>query len=157
MNDMPADPVDRIMAVMERAFEPRYREAWNRRQVSDALILGNCHYGFITEDGDDADAAVGDAAGFYLSRAILDEEELLLFAILPDFRRRGLGGRLLERMLADAARRGMKRVFLEMRRGNPAGFLYEGHGFHPIGTRPGYYRTSDGERLDAITQERILV
>lgn len=156
MTSAPLDPVDRIMAVMTHAFEPRYREAWNRRQVSDALLLGNCHFGLIAPDGSDGSSAHSEAVGFYLSRSILDEEELLLFAILPGHRRRGLGGALLVRMLDDASKRGIKRVFLEMRKGNPAGDLYFAHGFRAIGIRPGYYRTTDGERLDAITQERLI-
>jgi ribosomal-protein-alanine N-acetyltransferase len=156
MNWMAPDPVDRIMAVMDCAFEPRFGEAWTRRQVADALLLGNCHYGLIAADGSDCTLTTADPEGFYLSRAVLDEEELLLFAIAPACRRRGLGHRLLKRMLDDAANRGINRVFLEMREGNPAGALYAAHDFRRVGVRPGYYQTSDGERLNAISQERIL-
>jgi len=153
MNWRAPDPLDRIMEVMDCAFEPRFGEAWTRRQVGDALLLGNCHFGLIATDGSDCSETTDLAAGFYLSRSVLDEEELLLFAVAPEQRRRGLGRRLLGRMLDDAANRGIKRVFLEMRAGNPAGELYAAQGFQPVGIRPGYYRTSDGERLDAISQE----
>jgi ribosomal-protein-alanine N-acetyltransferase len=50
----------------------------------------------------------------------------------------------------------MARIFLEMRRDNPAGYLYAAHGFTEIGVRPAYYRTSAGNRIDAISQELIL-
>lgn len=156
MTDAVLDPVDAIMRVMAQAFEPQYGEAWNRRQVSDALLLGNCHFGLIGGDGEDCADAPGEAVGFYLSRAILDEEELLLFAISPAYRRKGLGHRLLERMIVDARSRGIVRVFLEMRRGNPAEILYCGHGFRQVGIRPQYYRGNDGTRIDAISQELIL-
>lgn len=152
----PADPVDRIMAVMERAFDPRYGEAWSRRQVSDALVLGNCRFGLIAADGSDAGDCNAEAVGFYLSRPILDEEELLLFAIDPSHRRRGLGHLLLERMIDCACSRGIARLFLEMRRGNPAEMLYISHGFRAVGLRPEYYRGSDGGRIDAISQELRL-
>ena len=38
------DDLDRIMAVMEAAFDPAFGEAWTRRQVGDARVLPNTHY-----------------------------------------------------------------------------------------------------------------
>lgn len=149
----PPDHVDRIMSVMELAFPPEYGEAWNRRQVSDALVVGNCHYGLIGPDGAQHLQDRDNTAGFFMSRRILDEEELLLFAIAPQYRRRGLGHILLGRFIESARSAGMARVFLEMRKGNPAAFLYASHGFREIGIRPLYYRTPDGTRIDAISQE----
>ncbi|MBB4613288.1 GNAT family N-acetyltransferase [Novosphingobium taihuense] len=149
----PADDIDRIMAVMGQAFPAEYGEAWNRRQVSDALLLGNCRYGLISPDGAEDCETSSETAGFFMSRAVLDEEELLLFAIAPQYRRRGLGHQLLARFISTARSGGMSRVFLEMRRDNPAGFLYAAHGFREIGLRPAYYRTPGGARIDAISQE----
>jgi len=152
----PLDDVDRIMAVMETAFPPEFGEAWNRRQVSDSLLLAGTHHGLIAPDGK-ANLDEGEnAAGFFLSRGLFDEEELLLFAIAPAWRRRGLGHMLLTRFIESARQRGKKRLLLEMRRNNPAGILYAAHGFRPIGIRPRYYRTLNGERIDAITQELVI-
>lgn len=152
----PPDDIDRIMSVMERAFPPEFGEAWNRRQVSDALTIGNCRYGLIAPDGTAHIARTTETAGFFMSRAILDEEELLLFAIVPEYRRQGLGHLLLTRFLSSARASGTARVFLEMRYGNPAEFLYAAHGFQEIGRRPSYYRTPTGDRIDAISQELIF-
>lgn len=152
----PTDDIDRIMSVMERAFPAEFGEAWNRRQVGDALTIGNCRYGLIAPDGATHLAGTTDTAGFFMSRAILDEEELLLFAIAPQYRRQGLGHLLLSRFLSTSRERGMARVFLEMRDGNPADFLYAAHGFREIGRRPSYYRTPTGSRIDAISQELIF-
>jgi ribosomal-protein-alanine N-acetyltransferase len=152
----PVDDIDRIMAVMEYAFPPEFGEAWNRRQVSDSLLLGATHHGLIGPDGNCAPDPSDNTAGFFLSRSVLDEEELLLFAIAPEWRRRGLGHTLLIHFIVSARQRGKKRLFLEMRRNNPAGVLYAAHGFRPIGIRPRYYRASNGERIDAITQELVL-
>ncbi|MFN3469140.1 MAG: GNAT family N-acetyltransferase [Novosphingobium sp.] len=149
----PATEIDWLMAVMEAAFPPEYGEAWSRRQVCDALIVGNCHYGFIAADGTENPSETNPAAGFFMGRRIVDEEELLLFAIAPAYRRQGLGHALLARFIADAQGHGMKRIFLEMRRGNPAGFLYAAHGFREIGIRPAYYRTPGGQRIDAVSHE----
>lgn len=142
------DDLDRIMAVMTAAFDPAYGEAWSRRQVEDALVLGNCHYLLAWPEDASQDEP---PAGFCLSRMGFEEEELLLFAVHPAFRGRGIGWRMLERFADQAAERGAKRLLLEMRRGNDAERLYLRFGFVPIGTRPNYYRAVDGSRIDAIT------
>ena len=67
-----------------------------------------------------------------------------------------LGAALLTEVIARARQRGIRRLFLEMRRNNPAGKLYTGFGFRTVGVRPGYYRTASGERLDALSQELHL-
>ncbi|MFC3173838.1 GNAT family N-acetyltransferase [Novosphingobium bradum] len=141
---------------MHTAFDPEYGEAWSRRQVEDALILGNCHYLLAGENGEapPPDAPARDIAGFSLSRSGFGEEELLLFGVAPRFRRRGVGHRLLERFAAAAHGRGAHRLLLEMRRGNEAESLYLRHGFRPVGLRRNYYRTLSGPRIDAITFAR---
>lgn len=146
----PRDDIDRIMAVMHAAFAPEYGEAWSRRQVEDSLLIGNCHYGLVACHGGEPQAGES-AAGFFLSRTGFEEEELLLLAVLPEFRRKGLANYLLEELKSGALLRGAKQLFLEMRRGNPADSLYRAFGFVPIGTRVNYYRTANGNRLDAIT------
>lgn len=152
---MAQDDVDRIMAVMEAAFDPFHGEAWTRGQVENALLLGQCRYLLIAEHG--GEPADGETtAGFAMLRAALDEEELLLFAIVPDMRRRGLGTRLLARVIATAKEAGMRRMLLEMRRGNPAGRVYESAGFAPVGVRRQYYRAGDGSRVDALTYAREI-
>jgi ribosomal-protein-alanine N-acetyltransferase len=154
-----SDPalVDGIMAVMEAAFDPAYGEAWNRRQVSDALTLANTHALLVDADGAPlaADSAAA-PAGFVLTRHVLDEEELLLIAVVPGARRRGVGAALIEQLLVAARGRGTAKVFLEMRRGNPAIHLYRKFGFVPIGERRNYYRMANGERIDAITFARSI-
>ena len=146
----PTDDIDRIMAVMNTAFDPAFGEAWNRRQLEDALLIGNCHYLLIGANGD-VPAHGADAAGFSLSRHGFEEEELLLFAVAPEHRGQGLGQKLLARFAAEARMRGAQRLLLEMRQDNSAVRLYRQFGFAAIGQRPGYYRTPDGTRLDAIT------
>ncbi|QYU66062.1 GNAT family N-acetyltransferase [Leptolyngbya sp. 15MV] len=144
------DDLDRIMAVMEAAFEPRWGEAWNRRQVMDSLTLPHVHYRLVDASGGLPEGH-SDAAGFILTRHVADEEELLLVAVRPELRGRGIGAGLLELFKNDARRRGATRVFLEMRHNNPALSLYRSAGFVPLGHRPDYYRLDDGSRLDAIT------
>ena len=147
------EDLDRIMAVMRTAFDPAFGEAWNRRQVGDALVMPNTHYILAgTDGGEPADGAR--TVGFALSRGVLDEEELLLIAVDPAYRGRGIGARLLHRYIEAAWARGRTRLFLEMREGNPADSLYRRAGFEPIGRRRNYYRGAAQGPLDAITYAR---
>ena len=155
MSSIALDPVDAIMAVMDRAFDPAFGEAWTRRQVSDALIVPNSHYWLADPTGAEPQSPAG-TAGFLLSRHGADEEELLLLAVVPALRRRGIASALIERFACDAAGRGVTRLFLQMREGNAAERLYRAHGFEPIGRRREYYRSASGRRIDAITFGRPL-
>lgn len=146
----PVDDLDRIMAVMEAAFDPAYGEAWTRRQVADILLFDSTFYCLLDEDGQ-VPAEGKSAAGFTLSRRLLDEEELLLIAVIPDARRKGLGKKLIDTLVSKARDNDIARIFLEMRAGNPAESLYRSAGFEAIGRRPNYYRGADGGRIDALT------
>ncbi len=144
------DDVDRIMAVMEAAFDPAFGEAWSRRQVSDALVMPNTHYLLAAADG--RPARDGEpAVGFALSRGAADEEELLLIAVRPELRGHGIGATLIARFIAEARRRGATLLFLELREGNRAESLYRRLGFESVGRRRHYYRRGSGSPLDAIT------
>lgn len=143
------DPVDAIMVVMEEAFDHAFGEAWTRRQVADALVFPHTHFLLA---GQNDDLIVPErTTGFTMSRAAADEEELLLIAIRPEFRGQGLGKRLLQDFLDEARGRGSRKIFLEMRSGNPAEHLYRNFGFEQVGLRKGYYRGAVGGPLDAIT------
>ena len=144
------------MRVMETAFDPVFGEAWNRRQISDALVLPSTHALLVDGNGALTDGSESEPAGFVLSRHAADEEELLLIAVMPQYRARGLGQALIDALFEAAASRGVANVFLEMRRGNPAVHLYHKVGFEPVGERPNYYKTTDGTRIDAITFKRSL-
>jgi ribosomal-protein-alanine N-acetyltransferase len=151
--------LERIMTVMEAAFDPAFGEAWNRRQVADALALPRTNALVVDQQGAliaDSDESPRAPAGFVLTRHVVDEEELLLIAVTPAAQRQGVGAALLERLLATARQRGIARIFLEMRRGNPAIHLYSRYGFEPIGERKNYYRMANGKRIDAITFARSV-
>ncbi|WP_279350106.1 GNAT family N-acetyltransferase [Erythrobacter litoralis] len=150
MND-----VDRLMAVMETAFDPHWREAWSRKQIEDSLALPNTYMlladkaGQIPRNGDAAE-------GFVFVRRAADEEELLLIGVRPNVRNTGLGTKLLQRFFDVAKANGSTRVFLEMRDGNPAVSLYLRCGFRQIGRRKAYYRTLSNEAIDALTFAKDL-
>jgi ribosomal-protein-alanine N-acetyltransferase len=60
----------------------------------------------------------------------------------------GIGTALLGELTGEAARRGCREVFLEVRVDNErAKRLYRWHGFEGIGLRPGYYQPSGADAL----------
>lgn len=144
---MPADiaTVDRIM---QRAFDPRFGEAWTRGQCLGILAMPGVWLTLA--------ALNGDVAGFALARAIAGEAELLLLACLPEVRRRGVGGALLRSVINDAQDRSATKIYLEVRRGNEALDLYRSSGFLKVGERLAYYRGTSGQLYDALTFERQL-
>ena len=144
------DPVDAIMVVMQEAFDHSYGEAWTRRQVSDALATPSTHY-LLSGHQPHKTIVAANTTGFSLSRSAADEEELLLIAVRPAFRGKGVGRQLIQRFLDDARARGMEKAFLEMRAGNPAEHLYREFGFEQVGLRKNYYRGAVGGPIDAIT------
>jgi ribosomal-protein-alanine N-acetyltransferase len=143
-----AGDVPAVDAVMQAAFDPRYGEAWTRSQCIGILAMPGVWLTLARIDG----ALVG----FALVRAILDEAELLLIAVDPAHRRRGVGASLMRSVLADCRARGVARVHLEVRAGNPAVALYADHGFAREGVRRAYYRSKSGETFDAHTYARAL-
>ncbi|MXO90693.1 GNAT family N-acetyltransferase [Pontixanthobacter aquaemixtae] len=144
------DDIDKIMDVMDAAFDPQWGEAWNRRQLTDSLAMPHTHYQLIGADGR-IPTESSPAAGFTLTKAAPGEEELLLVAVRPEFRGTGLGKKLLQIFTDKARERKADTVFLEMRANNPAETLYRSVGFEPVGRRENYYLMADGNRIDAIT------
>ncbi|WP_176590935.1 GNAT family N-acetyltransferase [Sphingobium sp. EM0848] len=131
------------MDIMARAFDPAYGEAWTLPQLA----------GVMTMPGTWLTIARIDAAplGFALVRSVLDECELLLLAVSPLWRGRGVGETLLVESLKIARRRGITSMNLEVRASNTAIRLYEKIGFEYVHRRPGYYRGNDGQLHDALS------
>jgi ribosomal-protein-alanine N-acetyltransferase len=71
---------------------------------------------------------------------VLDELHINNLAVLPAYRRAGIGLALLRHALDEGARMGARRATLEVRRSNEAARqLYERFGFSVVGVRHGYY------------------
>ncbi len=84
----------------------------------------------------------GKIVGFACFQHFLDECHILNVAVLPDFRKQGIGHQLIEWILTRTEAAGD--FYLEVRAGNPPAIsLYRNFGFQVIGKRKSYYR--DGE------------
>ena len=79
-------------------------------------------------------------AGFCSFWLVVDEIHINNVAILPEHRGRGLGTRLMRRVLTEGLRLGAARATLEVRASNVAARnFYEGLGFRVTAARKNYY------------------
>ncbi|MBI3751897.1 MAG: ribosomal protein S18-alanine N-acetyltransferase [Chloroflexi bacterium] len=91
-------------------------------------------------------------AGIWL---MVDEAHVTTFAVHPDWRRRGIGERLLLTLLDVSLARHAREATLEVRLSNVAARrLYEKYGFRPVGLRPRYY-SDNGEDALIMTTEPL--
>lgn len=104
---------------------------WSEKAFCDAVRDENALF-LVAEESD----IVG-YIGMYLTPP---EGEITNVAVAETCRGRGVGGRLVGAMQAEAAKRGVDRIYLEVRFGNATAIhVYESAGFREIGVRRGFY------------------
>ncbi len=115
------------VAAIERQVE---FHPWSERQFQESLEAGQRCTVMVDE---------AKVIGFCILQPVLDEANLLLMAIDPQYQGQGRGSILLTEsveLLGDSC----VMVFLEVRISNrPAISLYEKVGFHQMGIRKNYY------------------
>ena len=122
--------IDDVLAIEEASFT----NPWTREMYLSELENRGVSYCFLAKD---ANGHVVSICSFW---RVLDELHINNLAVKPEARRLGAGTALLERVLHEGARLGVRRVTLEVRRSNePARLLYERFGFFVAGVRPAYY------------------
>ena len=111
--------------------------AWSSKEFADLLP----HRGMIL---------CGDVRSFILGRIIGDEAEVLTLATHPDHQRQGHARTQLLTFLRQVHTLTAATVFLEVAENNKlAKSLYFNEGFHLVGHRPRYYKTTDGNQIGA--------
>ena len=80
-------------------------------------------------------------AGYVGSQTVLGETDMMNVAVDPDFRRQGVGEKLILSLVEQLKESGSHCLTLEVRASNaPAIALYQQLDFREIGRRPNYYR-----------------
>ena len=78
--------------------------------------------------------------GFVSARLITKIVEILNIAVLPEYRKRGIGNLLLKKILQNARSSGCESCWLEVRESNTAARnFYQTSGFEIAGKRKNYY------------------
>lgn len=115
-------------------------EQWSPGMFWNELASGHYYLVALDDDG----ALIG-----YAGLAVTpDEAWVQNIAVRRDRHRGGVGRALLEALLAEAARRGVRKTMLEVAVDNPgAQKLYAAYDFEPVGIRRGYYQPSNTDAL----------
>ena len=131
------------MAVLHRA-EPTGQRAWSEAEFSAMLSAGNA-------------LSVTCDAGFAVGQVIVDEAELFLIMTKPEYRKQGVGHRILATFEQQAFQNAVRRIILEVADTNEAALaLYSAKGYQQIAVRKNYYTFPNGSHADAIVMEKYL-
>jgi ribosomal-protein-alanine acetyltransferase len=155
----PAD-LPQLVAISEATDSAAH---WTRQQwldIFDSQIPARLAWIAWSASDDANEDSTGDAAedaaahgpahgvGFLVAQCGSPEWELENMAVLPAFRRRGVGAALLSALLGQARARHAERILLEVRVSNRSAIrLYEQGGFQRLARRPGYYRNPAEDAL----------
>jgi [ribosomal protein S18]-alanine N-acetyltransferase len=97
----------------------------------------------------------GRVIGMIVIWLIVDEAHIATFATHPDYRRQGIGEKLLVHALKSAGAEGARRSFLEVRASNViAQDMYRKFNFVEDGRRPRYYKDNNEDAI-LMSLERL--
>ncbi len=78
--------------------------------------------------------------GYVGSQIVPDEADMMNLAVLPEYRKQGIGQALVERLEQELRARGVVSLTLEVRNSNENAIrLYQRLGFTQVGLRKNYY------------------
>jgi [ribosomal protein S18]-alanine N-acetyltransferase len=124
------EDLDGILAVEAASFTNPWTRAMYEWELQNRSV---CHILVVRLPG----CRVAGFCSFWL---VVDEIHINNVAILPEYRGRGLGTRLMRRVLTEGLRLGATRATLEVRASNAAARqFYEGLGFRAAAVRKHYY------------------
>jgi ribosomal-protein-alanine N-acetyltransferase len=137
--------IERVMVLERELFGD---EAWTDAMYWSELAERDTRRYLV----DEADGVVTAYAG--LCAYAPHEAYIQTIAVAADYQGRGIGTALLLELLAEARRRGVPHVDLEVKADNDtARRLYDRHGFVEIAVRRNYYQPSG---TDAVVMRREL-
>lgn len=142
LRPMTAADIDDVMAIERASFA----SPWSRQFFLDELGAA-CAKSVLCQ-------VEGKPVGYVIYWELPDEMDIHNVAVHPQHRRRGVGRTMLRDVMDEGARKGLRRMTLEVRKSNDAAqALYRSLGFEVCGLRKGYY--SDNAE-DAWVMERRL-
>lgn len=124
------DDLEQVHYIVDNCFE----NPWSEETVKDMLLR---------EQAALIGAFMGEKlVGFTSLEWILDEGSLTEIAVLKEYRREGIGEKLMKELFEIASEKKLSFVTLEVRESNmPAISLYKKFGFDEVGVRKDYYKS----------------
>lgn len=84
----------------------------------------------------------------------MEDADIALVATSPEFRRKGYAESVINRLIDELFKKGVRNIYLEVRITNDgAKSLYTKLGFIPVGIRKNYYENAE----DAIVMKKVLL
>lgn len=135
--EMTGEHLDGVMIVENLSF----KIPWSRNSFMEELTTNHMAMYFVAIS---ADRVVG-YGGLW---KVFDEGHITNIAVHPEFRRCGVGSRIMDKLLEMCDDSGIRSLTLEVRKSNLAAQrLYEKYGFKAEGVRKGYYSDTGEDAL----------
>lgn len=137
IEEMRREHIEDVLSVEKLSFTiPWSREAF----IQEVLYNQLARYLVVIKD----DRAVAYGGMWF----ILDEAHITNIAVHPEYRRKGLGSKLLAAMIRTAEEKGIGQLTLEVRRSNETAIhMYRSFGFEVAGERKGFYYDNGEDAL----------
>jgi ribosomal-protein-alanine N-acetyltransferase len=128
---MQLEDIEAVLAIEQQSFTMPWTEAMFaselRNERTSRMLVARV-------------GAAGPIVGYVGYRVVLDEMHVILLAVAPAWRQRGIARHIMSQAMDEARAAGCTRATLEVRVSNtPAQQLYYSLHFAPVGTRPKYY------------------
>lgn len=125
-----------VAALEKNCFSMPWSENAIISELSNPLALW-----LVALDGDTV-------AGYVGSQSVMGEADMMNVAVLPEYRRRGVGRHLVNELIQSLSERGVHSLTLEVRASNESAInLYNSLGFIQVGRRPNYYSAPKEDAL----------
>ncbi len=124
-----------------------FPDPWSEGSISSVI----CEHGAMcyTAEKD------GVLVAYILGRLIAPEGEIYRIAVMPEYRKRGIGYRLLDYAYKTEKGKGLECLFLEVRSKNEAALaLYRAYGFTELNRRKDYYKNPADDAIIMVKASR---
>ena len=110
-----------------------FPDPWSQKSLRSTITEDDSYFAVAITDGK--------IVGYINTTYVLDEMNLNRICVLPQYRKMGAAGLLMEGMFAHARQKGLAQIFLEVRLSNvEAQRVYQRFGFKVVGERKGFYQ-----------------
>ena len=140
---MTAEDIDEVAIIEAEAYGEHH---WSKSSFYDEMNNNLAKY-YV------ARTAEGELVAYAGTWHVIDEAHITTIAVKKDYTRKHIGEALINRILEDCYKEGMKYLTLEVRVSNePAINLYKKYGFSSLGARKGYYQDNNEDALVMWTE-----